>query len=136
MVEIIREEIFADGQTIFTEGGLDKEVYVVLSGAVDVLKDLFGVMVVVDTILAGEVFGEMAFIAGIPRTATAQAVGETKIGVVDIHALSAEMEAFSPIWRRILQNLVFRLKRTTEETLAACHAMRDTGVSPPSGENP
>lgn len=127
MFNIIKEVNYGNNEIIFAEGEEGKEVFVVLSGTVNILKEIFGVEIVVDTMLSGDVFGEMAFISGIPRTATARSVGDTTLGLVDQEMLQEEMDGFSSVWCRILDNLVLRLKKTTEECMAAREMRDDEG---------
>ena len=71
-------------------------------------------MVVIEVLHEDDVFGEMAFIGNIPRTATARAVGKTTVGILDRSFLDEEYNKLSADFRSILKGLVTRLKRTTD----------------------
>jgi len=74
MFTIASEETYRDGQIIFKEGAPGDWVYVVISGKVKIIKNVKGNSFIVAILEAGEVFGELSFLGGISRTATAQAV--------------------------------------------------------------
>lgn len=123
------EQTFEDGQIIFDEGSEDENVYVVLSGAVKIIKEVRGENLVVEVIRQGDVFGEMAFVAHLDRSATAKAVGPTVVGILDRQTLAAEFDALSPILKRIMESLVARLKKATDNSLGVSHLRREPRVS-------
>jgi len=65
---------------IFEEGSTGRELYVVLDGKIDIVKDNSGVRTTIVTLGKGEFFGEMAVIDGSARSATAVAAApNTKV---------------------------------------------------------
>jgi CRP/FNR family transcriptional regulator, cyclic AMP receptor protein len=68
-----------DGAVIFTEGESGDEMYGVVTGAVELRTDR-GVIAVLGP---DDVFGEMAIIDSSPRMATAVAVGDTELAVIN-----------------------------------------------------
>lgn len=115
MLQIASYESYQDGQIIFREGDSGDWVYVVESGAVELSKMIGETKVVIELLRReGDVFGEMAFIANISRTATAQAIGPTSVGIVDRKYLDGELNRLSGSFQSILKALVLRLKKTTE----------------------
>jgi CRP-like cAMP-binding protein len=81
---------------------------------VELSKAVAGGRAVIVVLQSGEVFGEMAFLARIPRTATARAVGETTVGLIDRAFLDTEYNKLSQHFQVILRILSLRLKRATE----------------------
>jgi CRP/FNR family transcriptional regulator, cyclic AMP receptor protein len=71
---------FAAGQDLLTEGGQTGRFYVLIEGAVEVLKGDVQINVVSDV---GAVFGEMSVLLGMPHMATVRAVGSARAHVVD-----------------------------------------------------
>jgi CRP/FNR family transcriptional regulator, cyclic AMP receptor protein len=69
----------ADGAVIFEEGADGGEMYGIVAGAVE-LRTARGVIAQLGP---DDVFGEMAIIDSSPRMATAVAVGETELAVID-----------------------------------------------------
>lgn len=105
------EETYQDGQIIFNEGSPGDWVYVILSGSVEISKDVRGRKDIIEKLQPGDVFGELGFIGGIKRTATARAVGETTIGVIDRGLLEKEYNQLSGQFRSILEIIVLRFKK-------------------------
>jgi CRP/FNR family cyclic AMP-dependent transcriptional regulator len=114
MLPIATNETYEDGQIIFEEGSHGDWIYVIESGAVELSKAVAGGRAVIVVLQSGEVFGEMAFLARIPRTATARAVGETTVGLIDRAFLDTEYNKLSQHFQVILRILSLRLKRATE----------------------
>jgi CRP-like cAMP-binding protein len=56
---------------IFEEGSTGRELYVVLEGRIDIVKDTGATRTTIVTLGKGEFFGEMAVIDGSARSATA-----------------------------------------------------------------
>lgn len=107
------EETYQDGQIIIEEGSHGDWVYVVESGSVEILKRVGDKDVVIERLEAGEVFGELGFIAKVPRIATVKAVGETTVGILDRGFLDAEFNKLSSNFQTILKTLSLRLEKTT-----------------------
>jgi CRP-like cAMP-binding protein len=115
MLQIASYESYQDGQVIFKEGDSGDWVYVVESGSVELSKKIGETKVVIEVLRReGDVFGEMAFIANISRTATATAIGLATVGIVDRTYLDEEFNRLSGSFQLILKSLVLRLKKTTE----------------------
>jgi CRP-like cAMP-binding protein len=115
MLQIASYEKYQDGQIIFKEGDSGDWVYVVESGSVELSKTIGDTKIVIEVLQReGDVFGEMAFIANISRTATARAIGPTTVGIIDRSYLDDEFNRLSGSFQAILKSLVLRLKKTTE----------------------
>ena len=119
MFQIASEETYQDGQIIFKEGTFGDWVYVIEEGTVEISKDVAGNKVIIEVLGPGEIFGEMAFLVDIPRTATARAIGDTTLGIVDRQYLDEEFNKLSSNFQSILKTLVLRLKKATEAILEA-----------------
>ena len=71
--------IFSAGQSIFAEGQPDDDLmYAVLEGEVDIVRQ----QRVLETILPGGVFGEMALLDNQPRSATAIAKTDCRVAAI------------------------------------------------------
>ncbi len=115
MLQIASYESYQEGQILFKEGDSGDWVYVVESGAVELSKMIGETKVVIEVLRReGDVFGEMAFLAKISRTATAQAISPTTVGIIDRKYLDEEFNRLNGSFQLILKALVLRLKRTTE----------------------
>lgn len=111
MHPVVSEETYPDGKLIFKEGSPGDWVYLILSGSVQIIKDVEGRKVVIETLGEGEIFGELGFLGGINRTAAAKAVGETTLGVIDRNFLDSEFNKLSAEFRSILTSVVVRFKK-------------------------
>ena len=115
MLHIASYEEYQDGQIIFKEGDSGDWVYVLESGSVELSKTLGDTKIIIEVLRReGDIFGEMAFIAAISRTATARAIGPATLGIIDRKYLDDEFNRLSGSFQAILKSLVQRLKKTTE----------------------
>jgi len=114
MFQIASYETFQDGQVIFQEGTHGDWIYLIEEGSVEISKKVKGRRVVVEVLSRGEIFGEMAFIAKMPRTATATAVGETTVGIIDREYYDNEFNKLPADFRQIFSTVATRLKNATE----------------------
>lgn len=128
MFETATEENYQDGQIIVEEGSSGDWIYVVESGAVEISKTVDGKTMVLQVLQPGEVFGELGFITKAKRTATARAVGETTVGIIDRNFLDQEFNKLSASFRAILVALASRLKKATEGMSDIQEAPRGTKV--------
>ena len=120
MFDIASKEVYEDGRIILEEGSSGNWMYVVISGKVEISKIIDGKKIVLQVLEKDEVFGELVFLGDTNRTATAQAVGETTVGVVEHEFLTEELNKLSPKFRHILIGIIKKLKRTTD---IACKLM-------------
>jgi CRP/FNR family cyclic AMP-dependent transcriptional regulator len=116
MFNIASEETYQDGQIIIKEGTTGDWVYVILSGTVEISKTVGGKKFVIELLQPDEVFGELAFLGGITRTATARAIGETTVGVVDRAFLDGEFNKLPSEFRAILVAVVQRFKKLIDQS--------------------
>ncbi len=127
MFQTAIEEKYKDGDIIFEEGSSGDWIYVVESGAVEISKIMHGEKEVLLELGPGEIIGELGFITKMPRTATARAVGNTTVGIIDPISFEQEFNGLSPDFQAVLISLATRLKETTE----ALYLMKKI-----SGKNP
>lgn len=114
MYNIAIEETYYDGQAIFKEGSSGDWVYIIISGNVEVSKTVGAEKYIIEILKEGEVFGELGFIGGIKRTATAKAVGQTTLGIIDREFLDTEFNKLSAQFRTILVSITYRFKKMLE----------------------
>jgi CRP/FNR family cyclic AMP-dependent transcriptional regulator len=114
MFQTAIEEKYKDGDIIFEEGSSGDWIYVIESGAVEISKIMRGEKEVLLELGPGEIMGELGFITKMPRTATATAVGDTTVGIIDPISFEQEFNRLSPDFQAVLISLATRLKETTE----------------------
>ncbi len=77
------EKYYRNGQIIFQKGDLGDSLWIVLKGQIRISTSSdSGREIILNTILPGEVFGEIAFIDGLERSATATAVAESTLLII------------------------------------------------------
>ena len=113
-LNIALEETYEDGEAIFKQGNSGDWVYVVLSGAVEVSKAVDGTKFVLNILEPGEVFGELALIGAVKRTATTRAIGKTTVGIIDRSFLDREFNKLSTDFRTVLVAMVKRFIKTMD----------------------
>ena len=115
MFTIASDENYEDGQIIFKEGSSGDWVYIIDSGSVEISRTVKGVKIVIEVLNKDEVFGELGFLEGIKRTATATAVGETTVSLVDRSSLDNEFNMLSSEFRTIIKTIVQRFKKLLDK---------------------
>jgi uncharacterized protein (TIGR02266 family) len=128
MYQTATEETYQDGEIIVEEGSSGDWIYVIEEGAVEISKMMDGKKKVIGVLKKGEVFGELGFITKEKRAATARAVGNTVVGIIDRNYLDQEFNKLSTGFRAILMSLVSRLKKATAEANLVRDAPRGTKV--------
>jgi CRP-like cAMP-binding protein/predicted GNAT family N-acyltransferase len=91
----------APGDRIVSQDLAERSVFVVLEGAVEIVRD--GHLVALMT--RGSVFGEIAFLLGVDRTADVVAVGDTTVIALRERALNELIASESKLAARFLLNL-------------------------------
>lgn len=71
---------YAAGETVLTDGGTDQVIYVLVSGAVEILKGDVQINTVADP---GAIFGEVSVLLGLPHMATVRTLVPSVFHVVD-----------------------------------------------------
>ncbi|MCD6422985.1 MAG: cyclic nucleotide-binding domain-containing protein [Elusimicrobia bacterium] len=69
----------SEGEVLFSEGDEDRDIFVVIEGAIAIKKKISGGEKTLAILKEGEIFGEMALFEKQPRSATACAVQRTEI---------------------------------------------------------
>jgi CRP/FNR family cyclic AMP-dependent transcriptional regulator len=106
---------FGNGEVIFEEGSVGRHMYVVVSGRVDIRMKAGGGDVVVATLGKGDLFGEMALVDSLPRSASAIAAGDDTSAVEIDHAQFAYLVGQQPAFALIiLKALSLRLRNQME----------------------
>ena len=113
---IAEEENYQDGQIIFNENSSGDWIYVILSGAVEISKSVQGEKYIISVLKTGEVFGELGFIGVTKRTATARAIGNTTLGIIDREFLEKEYNQLSGQFRSIIEVITLRFKEMLDRT--------------------
>ncbi|MBI3794267.1 MAG: cyclic nucleotide-binding domain-containing protein [Nitrospinae bacterium] len=111
-------ERYSNGQNVVSEGVLSSKCYVILSGKVRVSKKKDNRTVTVALLREGDTFGEMGLFQDTVRSATATAVGDVEVGVIDKADFKKMLSACPDNMRYIVNSLVNRLRLTTNSLVA------------------
>ncbi len=114
---LARDDHFHQGEIIIREGDRDRRLFIIISGEVDVIKDLGGKNEKNMGILGPySYFGEMALIDDMVRSASVVAKGDTHLLSLDHLNLRREIEKYPAMAVELLQMLSRRI-RAIEKTL-------------------
>lgn len=99
---------------IYRDGDHGDEMFVIISGRVKVMKDMYGIMVTVADLGPGDRFGYMAFFEDGRRTATAIAETKVEVEVFDPEALAGRIAAEPEFAFALLRAMSHRLKKVDD----------------------
>jgi CRP/FNR family cyclic AMP-dependent transcriptional regulator len=104
---------FKDGAIIFDEGSAGDRAYIVRSGKVRIFRvDDAGHETLLTALGPGEMFGEMSLFERKPRSASAQAVGDTEVEVVS--EVELERLVGDPTVLHILRKMSARIREVDD----------------------
>ncbi|OIO06125.1 MAG: cyclic nucleotide-binding protein [Desulfovibrionaceae bacterium CG1_02_65_16] len=105
---------------LFTEGSKGEEAYILTEGKIEISGAVAGRKKVFAVLQPVSMFGEMAlFLESHGRTATAIALEDSKVVVLNRDDLDGYIETAPPAIQAMLNVLVARLKNTTQKALRA-----------------
>ncbi len=111
-----RVERYPAGREIFAKGDPGRSLMAVLRGSVKISAlSLSGKEIALNVIYTGEIFGEIAVIDGEERTATATAMTDCELLVLDRRDVIPLFERHPEISMMLLRMLCQRLRRTSEQ---------------------
>ncbi len=109
-----RTEKIKDGETIVEEGTWAFYAYILKSGKAKVLKNIDDRPVLIRTLSTGDVFGEMAFLGGVKRTASVVADGDVEVEIISKDAFMDALDQLPEDVRSKLNTLLSDLTGMTE----------------------
>ncbi len=117
---IVQEESFPDGSRIVQEGTYGNWIWVILEGRVDITRETEQGPVPVARLGEGCFIGTLlSLLHGVNRrTATATAVGDVHLGLLDTLRLSGEYAALTNRFKSVLLSLTSRLFKITDRTVS------------------
>jgi CRP/FNR family transcriptional regulator, cyclic AMP receptor protein len=98
---------YKPGETIFSQGDDGDRMYVIRTGEVEIERD----GKIVETLSAGDVFGEMALIDGSPRAATARAKTVCELAPISEKAFVFMVHETPFFALTVMRTLAERLRR-------------------------
>jgi CRP/FNR family cyclic AMP-dependent transcriptional regulator len=105
---------FTEGQILFREGDPADSVFRLLSGAVDILRELDGDAILLGTVGAGQFIGEMGVVENRPRNATARAAGKVEVEILTPTEFFDQIAGSPQAVRELIQRLSRRLREADD----------------------
>lgn len=102
---------FEKGKVIFFEGDDTQDLFILVSGHIDILK---GKKKIVEITEKGSLFGEMSFLLGTQRTATVRATNDVKTIRIPKQEIATFLHEFPDVAREITKLLAQRLDKTNQ----------------------
>lgn len=84
LASVIDEQTLKEGETLFNFGDFGESMYIVKSGDIELfIKDTTGQKIVLKVAKRNDIFGEISMLDNRPRSATAMALTDTELFVLD-----------------------------------------------------
>jgi CRP/FNR family transcriptional regulator, cyclic AMP receptor protein len=110
---------FADAELICREGESSAEMYVIRRGSVRVFKASPRGELELAVLTKGDFFGEMSVLEGLPRDASAQAIGEAEVLVMTAGALLVRLRRDPTFAFELLRRLSGRVRSLNARLVSA-----------------
>ena len=101
---------YKDGDVIVAEGTESREMYVVQSGKVKVVKGGGNKETVLAVLNAGDIFGEMSLLDAKPRSATVKALGDARVLAIDHEMFLKRVRVDPMLALRVLRQMGQRVR--------------------------
>jgi CRP-like cAMP-binding protein len=101
---------YSAGETVFAQGDLGTEMYIILEGEVHIIKHINNESHLLSKLEKGDFFGEMALLESVPRTADAVAQSEVKCLVINGARFDEMLRKNPEIAVRIIRKYSKRLR--------------------------
>ncbi|MBI5948168.1 MAG: cyclic nucleotide-binding domain-containing protein [Chloroflexi bacterium] len=121
---------YEDREVICRQGDRGDCMYVIQSGTVDVLHQDGGAEVLVGTMKAGEIVGEMALFDRQPRSATVRARGAARVLTLDKRAFLRRVHEDPSLAFRLLETMSQRIRALNTELASLKQAPAATEREP------
>src|SRR5438270_413216 len=105
---------FAEGQILFREGDPADAVLRLLSGTVDILRELDGNPILLGKVDAGQYIGEMGVIENRPRSATARTASEVQAEILTATEFLDQIASSPRTARELIRRLSQRLREADD----------------------
>jgi len=112
LLKILNRHLFKRDQVIFREGDQPTNAFIIRSGSVAIVKNSPAGPQVLTTLVANQVFGELALIENSPRSASAIAVEPTEVLVItpdQFKAKIGKLDFFMKFWVGYLTDRIYDL---------------------------
>jgi CRP-like cAMP-binding protein len=105
---------YKDGDIIFEENSIGKEMYIILTGNAKVIKKKDGAETTLATLEEGVFFGEMSLFDNSPRSATVKALGDIKLLEINQKNFLKKISRDPSLAFRMLEKMSQRIRNSDE----------------------
>lgn len=127
LCEMVHEEHYTKGQTIFKEGDVSDAAYIIKSGQLEILKNSNGLTTLLAVRESGEFIGEVSLFQESPRTATVRARTEVTVICVKKDVMN-ELISMSPSAAKAMFYTILARWHSTETLLKQTDKMAQLGT--------
>jgi LmbE family N-acetylglucosaminyl deacetylase len=106
---IIEEQLVADGDYLCHEGEQSNQMYIIVDGKVDIVKETDGQRRIIAVYQKGEIIGEMAVLGNMTRSASMIARGDVLLYVIDGALFKSLMHKHPAMSDKVIKMLVQKL---------------------------
>ncbi len=117
---------YKDGDTIFEENSIGKEMYIILTGNAKVTKKKDGVETTLATLEEGDFFGEMSLFDNNPRSATVKALGDVKLLEINQKNFLKKISRDPSLAFRMFEKMSQRIRDSDEIILNYIEEIKDS----------
>lgn len=114
--EIIQKfsRTFKNGQTIFQEGEFGREMFIILQGEIEIYRETEGKKKSLAILGKGDIFGEMSLIDNFPRSASAVALSDSILLVINNILFKKLIDSNLEFAKKIIKMLAIRIRNTND----------------------
>jgi len=112
VIDLARAKTYTKGEVIIEQGAEGDEIFLLRMGMVDVQTMQEGFVVELNTLKPGTIFGEVAEVSGVRRTATVVAQADVEVLVFPGHELVEELRQH-PTASKLLDHIVLHRAQDT-----------------------
>lgn len=113
MATILHRQHYHKGDFIFRTGDGANAAFLIQAGSINIIVSQGATEQVISTLVAGEIFGEMALLDDAPRSATAIAKESTTCVLITRSDFQKRVDKSDPFIRALLMLFSKRLRATT-----------------------
>lgn len=122
--------VYQPGENIVTEGDIGDCMYIIQQGTAEVIRTENGESTVVDTMSAGELFGEMAIVENTVRSSTVRARSEVRAITIDRKTFMRRIQEDPSLAMSVLEVLCHRVRHLDDTIAELKHRLEEQ----PGGE--
>lgn len=116
-------KVYKDGETIVEEGTPSRSLFIIQSGKVKIFKGRGEMETALAILGESDIFGEMSLFDASPRSATARAVGETRVLAIDHEGLLKRIKMDPTLAFRIIRQMSQRIRNLNTRLISVQSAI-------------